>query len=255
MDKRIGAQFFTLREHMKTIEDFDSSCKKVADMGYKIVQVSGVPLKAAEMREVLDKHGLEVVTTHRGFDDFKNNIDEVIEYNKILGCELCGLGMMPTSYGDSKDSFKEFLKEAEKICEALKKENLYFGYHNHSFEFYKLDGQTIMDLLIKETDPELFNFIVDTYWVQVGGKNPAKVIRELKGRAMAVHFKDVKISQPDWCIPQIADVGEGNLDWDDIISACDEAGTKWALVEHDCTKDPFKTLENSYGYLKTKGFC
>lgn len=69
-----------------------------------------------------------------------------------------------------------------------------------------------MDYLIKETDPETFNFIVDTYWLQVGGVSPAKYIKMLKTRAMAIHFKDSKIQLPDWSKPQIADVGEGNLD-------------------------------------------
>lgn len=255
MDKKIGAQLFTIRNQMQTIEDFDASLKKISHMGYKTVQVSGTPLKAKEMREVLDKYGVKVVTTHRNFDDFKNNLDEVIEYNKILGSDLCGLGMMPVEYGESVESLKSFLKETDKICETLKKENMYFGYHNHSFELAKLDGRTILDYLISETDPSVFNFIIDTYWIQMGGKNPAKVIRELKSRAMAIHFKDAKIEQSDWLVPKIADVGEGNLDWDDIISACNEAGSKWALVEHDSAKDPFKSLENSYNYLITKGFC
>ena len=255
MDKKIGAQFYTLREYMKTIEDFDASCKKVADIGYQTVQISAVSLKAKEMREVLDKYGLKVVTTHRGFDDFKNNLDEVIEYNKILGSDLCGLGMMPLSYCQSTEELSRFLDEANKICEKLKKENMYFGYHNHSFEFIKLGGRTVMDYLIKETDSETFNFIVDTYWLQVGGVSPAKYIKMLKTRAMAIHFKDSKIQLPDWSKPQIADVGEGNLDWDEIISACETAGSRWALVEHDNTKAPFDSLKTSYDYLKTKGFC
>jgi len=74
MDKRIGAQYYTIREHLKTMEDFELSCQKVAAIGYKIVQISGTPLPAKEMREVLDKYGLSVVTTHRKFDDFKANL-------------------------------------------------------------------------------------------------------------------------------------------------------------------------------------
>jgi len=65
MDKRIGAQFYTLRDHTKTIEDFDATCKRISEMGYKIVQISGTPLAAKEIREVLDKYGLQAFTTHR----------------------------------------------------------------------------------------------------------------------------------------------------------------------------------------------
>lgn len=95
MDKRIGAQYYTLREYTGTIEDFEESCRKVKEMGYKIVQISGTPLKAVPMKEVLDRYGLRTVVTHRSFEDFQNNLEEVMDYNLTLGCELCGLGSMP----------------------------------------------------------------------------------------------------------------------------------------------------------------
>lgn len=53
MDKKIGAQFYTLREYMKTIEDFDASCKKVADIGYQTVQISAVSLKQRKCEKCL----------------------------------------------------------------------------------------------------------------------------------------------------------------------------------------------------------
>ena len=38
----IGAQFYTIRDFCKTPEDLAESLKKVADIGYKTVQLSGV---------------------------------------------------------------------------------------------------------------------------------------------------------------------------------------------------------------------
>ena len=71
---------------------------------------------------------------------------------------------------------------------------------------------------------------------------------------MAVHFKDLKMKTDNKY--EMAEIGEGNLDWDAIIKACEEAGTKWALVEQDvCQRDPFESLKMSYDYLITKGFC
>ena len=253
MDRRIGAQFYTLRDHTRTIEDFELTCKKVSEIGYKIVQISGTPLKAAEMKPILDHYGLQVVTTHRGFDDFRENLDDVIAYNRILGSELCGLGCLPECYRTDEEALKRFLEELESIVKTLKKEGLLFGYHNHDLEFVRLGGKQIMDWLVEETDPETVQFIVDTFWVKVGGLDPAAFIRRLGGRAMAVHFKDLKVSPDN---PQeMAEIGEGKLDWDEIIRACDEAGAKWALVEQDiCRRDPFESMKMSYDYLKGKGF-
>lgn len=258
MDKKIGAQYYTIRDHCTTIEDFDASCKKVSDIGYKIVQISGTPLKADEMRDVLDKYNLNCVTTHRSFSDFLADIDEIIDYNRTLGCDLCGVGIMPKDRAQSNSALSGFIKDANKVCETLKSENMYFGYHNHAMEFAKLDGKPIIERLVEETNPEIFNFIVDCYWVQVGGKNPADFIKQLAKRAMAIHFKDFSVDLDNWTVPQMCEIGRGNLDWDKIIAACEEAGSRWALVEQDVNwinNDPFEALATSYNFLKTKGFC
>jgi len=253
MDRRIGAQFFTLRDFIKTVEDFEETCKKVAEMGYQIVQISGTPLKAADMRPILDKYGLRVVVTHRSYDDFRDNLEEIIDYNKTLGCELCGIGIMPEQYRQDNEGVTEFIAGINKAAKLLKEEGLYLGYHNHACEFAKFDGQMIMDRLIEETDPESVQFIVDTYWLQVGGMNPESMIKKLGKRAMAIHFKDLKANGDN--STEMAEVGEGNLNWDEIIKACDEAGAKWALVEQDvCQRSPFESLKMSYDYLAAKGF-
>ncbi len=257
MDRRIGAQYYTIKNHAKTIEEFDTACKKVSEIGYKIVQISGVSHDAKEMREILDKYGLQVVTSHRSYDDFLKNLDEIIDYNKILGCDLCGIGAMPEDYRGSDAKTTQFIKETSRICEVLKKENMYFGYHNHTFEFVKDNGVTAFERMMKETDPEIFNFILDTYWLQLAGKNPAEIIRQIGKQAMVVHFKDVKISATEWKTPLMGEIGYGNLDWDSIIESCEDAGVRYAIVEqdrHHINEDPFLALDMSYRYLTTKGF-
>ena len=255
MDRRIGAQYYTLRDFTKNIRDFEETCRKVKEIGYKIVQISGTPLGAKEMREVLDRYDLTVVTSHRGWGDFRENLDEIIDYNKTLGCTLCGVGSMPGEYWENNAGVDRFIREVNETAEKLQAAGMQFGYHNHAFEFAKLDGKRIMDRLIGETDPEKVSFIVDTFWLQVGGINPADFIRSLGNRALAVHFKDLSVDPANWTTPAIAEVGEGNLDWDEIIAACDEAGTEWALVEQDtCKGDPFVSMKMSYDYLAGKGF-
>ena len=103
MDKRIGAQYYTIRDYIGTIKDFETSCKKISDIGYKAVQISGTPIAASDMRKVLDEYGLVVYTTHRAFEDFIKNPGEIMEYNRILGSDLCGVGSMPGEYRNTAD--------------------------------------------------------------------------------------------------------------------------------------------------------
>ncbi len=257
MDKRIGAQYYTIKEFIKTIEDFDASCKKIRDIGYKIVQISKSPLPAREMKEVLDKYGLEVVLTHRVFDDFEADVKEIIEYNKTLGCQICGLGIMPSRFLESKEGVMEFIKKMNPICDAIKDAGLYFAYHNHTIEFLKRDGKFVFDYLVEETDPEAFNFTVDAYWCQLSGVDTIRLIERLGKRAKVLHYKDLKIARNEKgkYLPEMTEVGMGNLDWEAITTAGEKAGSRYAVVEQDiCPGDPFDSLKISYDYLTTKGF-
>ncbi|MGN0249881.1 MAG: sugar phosphate isomerase/epimerase family protein [Oliverpabstia sp.] len=255
MDRRIGAQYYTLRDYIKNIEDFDSTCKKIAEIGYQIIQISASPLLAQEMRTVTDKYNLKTVVTHKGFSDFVTNVEDVIEYNRLLDSDFCGIGCMPFEYTENIETLSDFIQKTNQAAEKIKAAGMTLVYHNHAFEFAKIDGKTIMDWILEETDPENVQFIVDTYWVQYGGANPADFIRKVGKRAALVHFKDFAIDQKEINRQKMAEVGQGNLDWDSIIKTCDESGTKWALVEQDiCERDPFDSMKMSYDFLKTKGF-
>ncbi len=251
MKKVVGAQYYTLRDYTQTIEDFDETCKKVSQMGYKTVQISGTSLPAREMKPILEKYNLPVIATHRAMDAFENNIEDVVEYNKILGSPVAGLGAMDIKYAQTIEGIKDFCNKVNEYNEIFKKEGLIFGYHNHAFEFSKLEGKLVYDYIIENTDCA---FICDTYWYQVGGKDPALIIEELGNRARVIHLKDYKIKVNDWQRPYIAEIGKGNLDWDKILSVCEKIGADLVVEQDICDGDPFDSLKMSINYLKTKGY-
>ena len=58
----IGAQLYTVRAFTQTEADFDSSMKKIREIGYSCVQVSGVgDIKAERLRAICDKYDLKIV--------------------------------------------------------------------------------------------------------------------------------------------------------------------------------------------------
>jgi sugar phosphate isomerase/epimerase len=70
-----------------------------------------------------------------------------------------------------------------------------------------------------------------------------------------VHLKDMTILSEGWSAQQaMAEIGEGNLNWPEILRACQEAGVEWYAVEQDeCQRDPFKSLSISYQNLRAMG--
>ena len=253
MDKRIGAQFYTIRDYCKNLSDFDESFKKIKEIGYKTVQLSGIgDFKAEDIKSVLLKYGLEAVCTHRPPDNYLNSLEGEIAFHKTIGCKICGIGSLP-GFNVEKENIESFIKNFSPVVKRLEKENLVFAYHNHAIEFEKINGKYAFDIITEGMKADNFKYILDVYWLSYAGINPAKFIRERKGKIVCVHFKDLAVTKGQ---PQFAEIGRGNIDWDDVTEACEEAKVEYALVEQDrCGGNPFDSLKISYDFLKEKGFC
>ena len=251
MDKRIGAQLYTLRDFTQTEKDFEESMSKLHKIGYKAVQISAVgPIAPEKLKEICDKYGMAIGCTHKGFGDYTDNLEGMIDFHKKLGCDIAGLGSMPAEYC-SVEKIPEFIEKMNVIAEKMNEHGIHFAYHNHHFEFEKMEnGQLIMDYMVENGK---FDFIVDVYWLAFAGVNPAAYIRKMGKKAIVIHYKDLAVINREIVM---AEVGEGNLDWDDIIKASEEAGSRWAMVEQDvCRRNPFESMEISYNNLVKKGFC
>lgn len=248
----VAAQLYTLRDFMKTPEDIAKSLKKVSEIGYRAVQVSGVgPIDPKELRRILDGEGLEVCATHISYEAMRDRTESVIEEHNIIGCKNAGIGGLPGNFR-SYEGYKTFAKEASEVAKKLAEGGISFIYHNHSFEFQRFeDGRTGIEILYGESDPAYFLGEIDTYWVQNAGADPVVWIKKLAGRMPVIHFKDMAVKGNDSIM---AEVGEGNLNWPAIIEACKEAGIRWHVVEQDvCQRDPFESLAISLRNLKELG--
>lgn len=250
---KIGAQYYTIRDFCQTIEDFDGACKKVKEIGYEYVQLSAIgPFSADEIKPILDKYNLKVVCTHRPPVNYLENIESEIEFHKKLDCKIAGLGAMP-GLNVKPETIDSFISNFKPVVERLAKEGIIFAYHNHSFEFEKIDGKFAFEILCERMAADNFGAILDVYWLSYAGINPAKFIREHKDNIACIHFKDLRMVDNKQCY---AEIGQGNIDWDDVFSVCEECGVEYALVEQDdnhMDNDPFKSLKISYDFLKEKG--
>jgi sugar phosphate isomerase/epimerase len=247
---KIGAQLYTVREFTKTPEDIRETFRKIAEIGYRQIQVSAFGKIAHEqLKEYADEFGLSVVLTHIPTDRLLNEIDDVIYQHKLWNTEYVGLGYMPKEYHGSAENVREFIKAYRPVAQRLADAGLHFQYHNHDFEFLRDGGQTLFDILANEF-PET-GFVLDTYWLQYAGCDPAKVISSLSGRAPCIHLKDMQWKDK----PIMAPVGEGNINFASVYSAAEKAGVKYMLVEQDeCYGAPFEALKTSYDNLKKAGF-
>ena len=251
---KIGAQLYTLRNFCKTTEDFAETLKKVADMGYTTVQVSGTCAYEPEwLKAELVKNGLTCNLTHVPLTKFTDDPAQTALDHKVFGCKYIGLGGGPNmlAFDEDVDTMVDIVKKA---APAFKKEGVLFMYHNHDGEFTKgSSGKFHLLELAERTSADELGFTLDTYWVQHGGASVADIFETLSGRIPCVHFKDYAI------VPKrevrMAPVGRGNINFEKIASICEKGGTEYIFVEQDdCYgEDPFACLKESYDYLKSIG--
>ncbi|MEK5028632.1 sugar phosphate isomerase/epimerase family protein [Paenibacillus sp. FSL M7-1046] len=248
----IAAQMYTLRDFTKTAEDLRAAFQKLKVMGYQAVQISGIgPIDPQLVKQYADEAGLTICATHVPWNRLVNDLDALAAEHKLWNCKYIGLGGLPGEYQSSQEGYRTFAKLASGIARTLKEEHgLQFVYHNHDFEFERVEGVTGMEVLLQESDPEVFGFELDMYWVQAGGANPVDWVHKVKGRMQVMHLKDMAIISRGQVF---AEIGEGNMNYEAIIEAGRETGVEWFVVEQDvCRRDPFESLEISLKYLISK---
>jgi sugar phosphate isomerase/epimerase len=256
MEPVLAAQLYTVRQYTQTLPGLSESLQKIRGMGYRSVQVSGIgPLSHQDVLHAVEDAGLSICITHISHDALWNHTDEVIEQHRLWKCKNVAIGSMPPDYRIGEEGFHHFAKEANLVGEKLAKAGLTFSYHNHSFEFVRFGKKTGLDILFEESDPRYLQFELDTYWIQHGGADPDDWCRKVKNRMPVVHLKDMTVTADGWNVQQLmAEVGEGNLNWPAILSACKEANVRWYAVEQDvCQRDPFESLAISYRNLHAMG--
>lgn len=251
---KLGAQLYTLRDFCKNTEDFSETLKKVADMGYRSVQVSGTCAYDPDwLAEQLKSNGLTCDLTHIPLDRLTTDPAKTADDHLSFGCRYIGLGWYN---GLKNESDVDALAEiAKKIAPTLREKGCLFLYHNHFTELIRNDrGVTRLIGLLNKTAPDELGFTLDTYWLQYGGADLTDYFTIFKGRIPCVHFKDYAIVGEE---VRMAAVGDGNINFEKLIALCEDAGTEYIFVEQDnCYgESPFDCLKRSHDRLRALGIA
>jgi len=248
----LAVTLYSLREHCQEPKDIAKTLKKIRKIGYRHVQLSGLgPIEAPELKRILDGEGLNICASHVNITRLRNELASVIDEHCIWGCKHTAIGALPLAERNAQ-GYENFAKEGSEIAATLARADISFSYHNHYWEFEKCDGRSGIDILYDDSDPKLFLAEIDTCWAAYAGHDPVTLIGSLTGRQILVHFKDMVLPGDD--VQGTLPVGDGSLNWPEILDACRKANIQWAIVEQDyCLPDPFTCITRSYDYLKRLG--
>lgn len=246
----IALQLYSIRDDLE--KDFDGTIRKVKELGYDGVEFAGFyGNDPAKIRSLLDEVGLPAISAHVPYDQMKEDIDKVIEDYTAIGCKYIAIPYLVESDRPGTPGFAAVIENAKKFGAAMKEKGITLLYHNHDFEFLKVDGEYALDILYSEVPESLLETEIDTCWVNVAGENPSEYILKYTGRSPVVHLKDFYMTgkkpekmyeligiQDDGKDDEAAafefrPVGKGLQDFPKILEASEKAGAKWIVVEQD----------------------
>jgi sugar phosphate isomerase/epimerase len=244
---QIAAQLYTCRDILKTPAEIATTLRRLREIGYQAVQLSGLgPIEDEELLRILDGEGLVCCATHESGKKIINDPQWVVERLKKFRCRATAYPFPEDVDLNDLSSVEGLIAKLESSASILSASGLVLSYHNHHHEFRKLEGRTIFERIF-DGAPHLQGEL-DTYWVQYGGGNPVDWCERLAGRLPVIHLKDYAVNKDNQ--PTYTEIGAGNLDFKHIVAAAEKSGCNWFIVEQDtCPGDPVDSLAQSYRYL------
>lgn len=269
----IALQLYSVRDEMAA--DFEGTLRKVKSMGYDGVEFAGLfDRSAIEIKNLLKEINLVPVSAHIPFDEMMSDPDKVFGRYAELGCKYVVVPYMIEEHRPGTDGFGKVIEAVQMLGKVAKEKGMTLLYHNHDFEFVKVNGEYGLDVLYSSISADLLQTEIDTCWVNVAGKNPVEYLKKYTGRSPVVHLKDFVMKgkeKPAHLYELIGipsdesgkdseenfgfrPVGYGVQNIPAIVQAAHDAGAKWLVVEQDSPapgQNPIESAEMSMNYLKT----
>ena len=253
--KVIGLQLWSVKDDMKN--DAKGTIEKVGAMGYQFVEAAGYSdgkfygIEPAEFKALAEANKLSFLASHTG-QGLPDSVkwtetmawwDTCIAAHKAAGVSYIVQPWMGQEAYRSLDTLKMYCDYFNAVGEKCNAAGIRFGYHNHSEEFKDLEGVTIYDFMLKNTDPAKVMFEMDLFWITEGGKNPVDYFNAYPGRFELWHVKDK------------AEVGAGPMDFKPIFENAATSGVKKFIVEvEEYNFTPIESVQKSLEFLQNAEF-
>lgn len=250
--KDIALQLYSVQDIFK---NFDSTIANVAGMGYTAVEAANFEngkfygKTPEEYKAAIEKAGLRLLSSHivkmlteteLETKDFSESLawwDDAITAHLSAGTKYIVMPWMGLS--KSLADLQVYCDYYNAVGKKCKERGVSFGYHNHEYEYEKIEGVRMLDYMLEHTNPEYVFFELDVYWTVIGRQSPVAYFHKYPGRFLMLHIKDHTT------------LGEsGMVGFDAIFKNTDVAGTKYIVVEVEPIDNAEECVRGSIGYLR-----
>ena len=270
----VAVQVYSVRDSAEA--NLADTLRKIKEMGYQGVEFAGLyGLSPDYVKGLCDGIGLVPVSAHIPLDEMLADLDKTFSDYAKIGCKFAAVPYVTPERRPGAEKFEETIRQIAELGKCAKKYGITLLYHNHDFEFTKVNGEYGLDILYKEVSPEYLQTELDLCWVNVGGEEPAAFLRKYAGRAPVVHLKDFHMSgklpkhlyaligieeeekEEEPSTFEFRPVGHGMQKMPEILEACTDAGASWVVVEQDEPSMGLSRMDSikaSREYLASQGW-
>lgn len=251
---RLGLELYSVRNELK--QDLAGTLKMVRGWGFEQVELAGFPpMNAEETARALKTADLHAVSMFVDDKPLRDDLAGVFRDARTLGLEYLIYGWIPHDKALTRADVDRAIADLNRWGAAAAREKLRLGYHIHGYEFVSSPDGTMLDTLIKGTDPSHVDYEMDVFWVVRGGGDPVALLDKYGKRIRLVHLKDIsKGTETGVTTGQAPDeasvaLGTGTIDWAKVMKAAQDAKVKWYFLE-DEHPDAVKQIPQSIEYLR-----
>ena len=253
--ERVGLQLYSLRDAARG--NLDQTLADIRAAGYDDVELlmsnGNFDTPAAQVRAMLDKHGLKAPSTHMGSQSIAAaNLERTLDEAGVLGHRYLFVASLPGDARRSLDAYKAWGDRMNEAGAVARKRDIWIGFHNHGDDHVVLDGAVAYDALLERTDPSVVRMQLDTGNAAMGGKDPLDYMRRYGDRYWSFHIKDV----PSMRAKNDAELGKGILDLRAILAlAAKDIDQKLVYVEQESYPGaPIDSVKRDYEWISKLEF-
>jgi sugar phosphate isomerase/epimerase len=242
----IGTQLWCVRKQLAT--DIPGTLGALSAIGYDGVELENAFGKpGTEWRKHLDAAKLKACGFHHRLDELQaDKLAATVEFNQAIGNRNLIIRSLAPDVYKSSDLLKKTADAVNEAAEQVKPHKMRVGYHNHTTDFNRIDGEYWWNVFADRTTKDVILQLDTGNASALPGVPLASLIRRNAGRTVLMHVKPYSTKNPD------AYLGADELDWPDIMTASETVGgLEWYIIEYEREGvPPLESLKANFDSFK-----
>jgi sugar phosphate isomerase/epimerase len=224
----IGTQLWCVR--LQLAKDIPGTLKTLGALGYQAVELENAFGKSgAEWKGHLDAASLKACGFHHTLAELQGDkLAASVAFNQAIGNRNLIIRSLEPAVYTSADLLKKTADEVNAVAERLKPHGMRVGYHNHTTDFNRIDGEYWWNRFADQTSKDVILQFDTGNASEMEGVTPQSFIKRNAGRTVTMHVKPYSKKDPN------AYLGKDELDWPAIMTAAEtEGGIEWYIIEYE----------------------